>query len=44
MVAWHKTSRDMESDLSVINMPWWTDEPVPDHTTTSRHLQTIPHG
>ncbi len=23
MVAWHKTSRDMESDLSVIKLPWW---------------------
>ena len=42
MVAWHKTSRDMESDLSVIKMPW-TGEPIPDHTTISRHLQTIPH-
>lgn len=44
MVAWHKTSRDMESDLPVINMPWWNSEPVPDHTTTSRHRQTVPHG
>ena len=44
MVAWHKTSRDMESDLSVINMPWWAGEPVPDHTTIARHPQTIPHG
>ena len=24
MVAWHKTSRDMESDLSVTNIPWRT--------------------
>ena len=44
MVAWHKTSRDMESDLSVINIPWWNGEPVPDHTTISRHLQAIPYG
>ena len=44
MVAWHKTSRDMESDLSVIKLPWWTGEPVPDHTTIARHLQTIPYG
>jgi hypothetical protein len=44
MVAWHKTSRDMESDLSVINIPWWNGEPVPDHTTIARHLQTIPYG
>ena len=40
MVAWHKTSRDMESDLSVIKIPW-ASEPVPDHTTLARHLQTI---
>ena len=40
MVAWHKTSRDMESDLSVIKIPW-VGEPVPDHTTLARHLQTI---
>ena len=40
MVAWHKTSRDMESDLSVIKIPW-AGEPVPDHTTLARHLQTI---
>ena len=40
MVAWHKTSRDMESDLSVIKRPW-AGEPVPDHTTLARHLQTI---
>ena len=44
MVAWHKTSRDMESDLSVIKLPWWTGEPVPDHTTIPKHLQTIPYG
>ena len=44
MVAWHKTPRNMESDLSVIDMPWWNGGPVPDHTTTSRHLQTVPHG
>ena len=43
MVAWHKTSRDMESDLSVIKLPKWTTEPIPDHTTISRHLQTISH-
>ena len=44
MVAWHKTSRDMESDLLVIRMPRWTGEPIPDHTTIARHLQTIPYG
>ena len=44
MVTWHETSRDMESDLSVIKLPWWNGEPVPDHTTISRHLQTIPYG
>lgn len=44
MVAWHKTSRDMESDLSVIKLPWWNGEPVPDHTTISRHLQALPYG
>ena len=43
MVAWHKISRDMESDLSVIKLPWWNDEHVPDHTTIARHLQTIPY-
>ena len=41
MVAWHKTSRDMESDLSVIKIPW-AGEPTPDHTTLARYLQTIP--
>ena len=41
MVAWHKTSRDMESDLSAIKLPWWNSEPIPDHTTIARHLQTI---
>ena len=41
MAAWHKTSRDMESDLSVIRTPW-AGEPIPDHTTLARHLQTIP--
>ena len=44
MVAWHKTSRDMESDLSVIRIPRWTGEPIPDHTAIARHLQTIPYG
>ncbi len=29
MVAWHKTSHDMERDLSVIKLPWWNGEPVP---------------
>ena len=43
MVAWHKTSRDMKGDLSVIKLPWWNGEPVPDHTTIARHLQTIPY-
>ena len=43
MVAWHKTSRDMESDLSAIKIPRWTGEPIPDHTTIARHLQTIPY-
>ena len=41
MIAWHKASRDMESDLAKIKMPW-PGEPVPDHTTIARHLQTIP--
>lgn len=41
IVAWHKTSRDIESDLSVIKIPW-TGEPVPDHATLTRRLQTIP--
>ncbi len=44
MVAWHKTSRDMESDLSVIKIPRWTSESIPDHTTIARRLQTIPYG
>ena len=44
MVAWHKTSCGMESDLSVIKLSWRNDEPVPDHTTISRHLQTIPYS
>ena len=40
IVVWHKTSRDMESSLSAIDMPWWTGEPIPDHTAIARHLQT----
>ncbi len=40
-VAWHKTPRDMGSDLPVIKIPW-AGEPIPDHTTLARHLQTIP--
>ena len=39
IVAWHKTSSYIESDLSVIKLPWWHGESVPDHTTISRHLQ-----
>lgn len=44
MVSWHKTSREMESDLSVIKLPWWHGKPVPDDTMISRHLQTIPYN
>ncbi|MYH04132.1 MAG: hypothetical protein F4140_04585 [Cenarchaeum sp. SB0675_bin_21] len=29
MVDWHKTSHDMERDLSVITLPWWNGGPVP---------------
>ena len=43
MVAWHKASCDMESDLSVIKIPW-TGEPIPSYTTIARHLQAIPEG
>lgn len=44
MVAWNETARDMEGDLHVTSMPRWNGEPVPDHATTSRHPQAIPHG
>ena len=33
----------MESDLLVIRIPRWTSEPIPDHATMARHLQTIPY-
>ena len=41
MMADNNTYRGIESDLHTINTPW-NDEPVPDHTTLARHLQTIP--
>ena len=40
-MADNNTYRGIESDLHTINTPW-NDEPVPDHTTLARHLQTIP--
>lgn len=44
MVAWHKTFRDMESDLSGIKFPWWNGEPVLDNTTVCRCLAMVPYG
>ena len=40
MVALNLTYRGVEKWLLVLKIPW--NEPVPDHTTIARHLQTIP--
>ena len=40
MVALNLPYRGIEKWLLVLKIPW--NEPVPDHTTISRHLQTIP--
>ena len=40
MVAPNLTYRGVEKWLLVLKIPW--NEPVPDHTTIARHLQTIP--
>ena len=40
MIMYIDSYRDAESRLHVTRIPW--DEPVPDHTTIARHLQTIP--
>ena len=41
MRVYNNTYSGIESDLHTI-MTSWNDEPVPDHTTLARHLQTIP--
>ena len=41
MIARQKTYRGMESDMRDMRTPW-DNEPIPDHTTLVRHLQTIP--
>ena len=41
MMADNGTYRDMESDLTIMRTRW-DGEPVPDHTTLARHMQTIP--
>ena len=41
MMAYNNTFRRIESDLRDMRTPW-DGEPVPDHTTMVRHLQTIP--
>ena len=41
MIAHQETYRGMESDMRDMRTPW-DNEPVPDHTTPVRHLQTIP--
>ena len=41
MIARQETYRGMESDMRDMRTPW-DNEPVPDHTTLVRHLQTIP--
>ena len=41
MMADNNTYRGIESDLRGMRTPW-DNEPVPDHTTLVRHLQTIP--
>ena len=41
MIARQETYRGMESDMRGMRTPW-DNEPVPDHATPVRHLQTIP--
>ena len=41
MIARQKTYRGMKSNMRDMRTPW-DSEPVPDHTTLVRHLQTIP--
>ena len=41
MMADNRTCRGIESDLRDMRTPW-DSEPVPDHTTMARHLQTLP--
>ena len=41
MTASNDTCRETESALHAMNTPW-DGEPVPDHTTLVKHLQTIP--
>ena len=40
-MADNRTYRGIESDLRDMRTPW-DSEPVPDHTTLVRHLQTLP--
>ena len=41
MMADNNTYRGIVSDLQDMQTPW-SNEPVPDHTTLVRHMQTIP--
>ena len=41
MIARQETHRGMESDMRDMRTPW-DNEPIPDHTTLVRHLQTVP--
>ena len=41
MIARQETYRGMGSDMRDMRTPW-DNEPVPDHTTLVKHLQTIP--
>ena len=41
MMADNRTYRGIESDLRDMRTPW-DSEPIPDHTTPVRHLQTLP--
>ena len=41
MMADNNAYRGVESDLRGMRTPW-DNEPVPDHTTLVRHLQTVP--
>ena len=42
MMADNNTYRGVVSNLRNMRTPW-DDEPIPDHTTLVRHMQTIPN-
>ena len=43
MMAYNQTYRVTESDLEEIRTIFWDGEPVPDHTTPVKHMQTLPY-